>query len=649
MTIEKVQCDNDGNLWLGNNYHKYMIYNPRTEEIIDDVERVVKGWGIHVWYSFGLDIDPDGNFWIFKDNKIYRRSEDEVKSLDFPGVKWFIGVVHDHNRTYFSTEEAIYVIDRLTMRTRSVIPFPRKISPIDLRMTTNNGRLWISSGKDIFMLDIPAEMWRECERLPSMSTALVAHGEGICVGTNASGLRFYDGRGDCAGEIHTPILQSERINSMYADSTDCLWVSYGLRGASVIDWRNTDSLHPLAIEPMSQINDILCLEMWGDSMMLGTNYAGLHYIAGETSGQITGIGNHEAVCCMHVDNMGSLWAGAFQSGLYHITKTGVVSKHFQGLSPMSIIEDKAGNLYIAFNNNVVSRFSPVTGETTDYELPHDYIYTSQLQCGPDSTLLVASSIGVWSIDTSSGKIKEIRSMRSQLGKLVTSNIIQVVYDSRGLLWQLGFSGRGTVGVLDMQRDTLITIPQLKNLNITNMVETSDSSIWLTGDRKFVKITLDKGDGNEYLIDVMDFPLANDIDCNYRSATILTEGKLGIGCVNGYYIFDYGKFNSCYRPTDLKRVLNFALLRINDTPIRTGEMFNGRVILDNNIRYTRKIELYHDENNILLEFCAQDYDTPYKEQYYYKLLPIDKDWKMVINSTIQLSNLSARFISQYGPI
>lgn len=638
MIIEKIQCDNEGNLWLENNYHKYMIYDPLTEEVIDDVEQVVRGWGIHVWYSFGIDIDPDGNFWIYKDNKIYHRTENEVKSLEFPDVKWFIGVTHDHNRTYFSTSEAIYVIDRATLHQRSVIPLPKKISPTDLRMITNNGRLWLCSEKEVFMLDIPTETWRVCDQLSSMATALTTYNEGICVGTNASGLRFYDGRGDCVAEMHTPILQSERINSMYADKADCLWVSYGPRGASVIDWRNTDSLHPLVNEPMSQVNDILSLAIWGERMMLGTNYAGLHYAAEGKIGQVNEIGSHEAICCMHIDKAGTLWAGAFQSGLYRIAKSGGVTKYFQGLSPLSIIEDKGGDLYITFNNNIISRFSPSTGEVRNYELPHDYIYATQLQWGPDSTLLVGSSIGVWSIDKSTGKSKKLRSLQTQLGKLVTSNIIQIVYDSRGLLWQLEYSGRGRVGVLNMKSDSLMTIPQIKDQNITNIVETDDGCIWLTGDTKFIKIRMNTNQKNGYSMDVTDFPLANYVDCNYRTATLLSDGKMGIGCVNGYYVFDYKKFNTNYKPTNLRRVLNFSLLRVNDTPVKTGEIYNGRVLLNNNIRYAQKLELHHDENNILLEFCAQDYDTPYKEQYYYKLLPIDRDWKMVTNNTIQLSNL-----------
>ncbi|WP_305882152.1 ligand-binding sensor domain-containing protein, partial [Robiginitalea marina] len=99
----------------------------------------------------------------------------------------------------------------------------------------------------------------------------------------------------------------------------------------------------------------------------------------------------------------------------------------------------------------------------------------------------------------------------------------------------------------------------------------------------------------------------------NSAIELSNGLFVFGGSNGVTVFDPADFTGDSRP---------PIMRI--TGIRVGEeaiSFSGE----------QDITLQHSQNNLSISYKGIHYDNPSKNQFAYKLTPVDEDWRQVGNS------------------
>jgi hypothetical protein len=100
-----------------------------------------------------------------------------------------------------------------------------------------------------------------------------------------------------------------------------------------------------------------------------------------------------------------------------------------------------------------------------------------------------------------------------------------------------------------------------------------------------------------------------------------SGIIFFGGVNGFNSFNPNKFYSNSCPPNVS-IINFELL---SKPVGINQIVNGRIILDNSIEQTKKIELDYDENVFSIEFASLDYGSPLKNKYSYIMEGFDKKW------------------------
>jgi signal transduction histidine kinase/CheY-like chemotaxis protein len=96
------------------------------------------------------------------------------------------------------------------------------------------------------------------------------------------------------------------------------------------------------------------------------------------------------------------------------------------------------------------------------------------------------------------------------------------------------------------------------------------------------------------------------------------GELHFGGVNGLTIFDPKDFNVNIKPPNVR----FSGLEINGKPINPRDKTG---ILDQDITYMETIELPFSQNNIRLNFSANDYTSPTRNQFAYYLEGAEKQW------------------------
>jgi signal transduction histidine kinase/DNA-binding response OmpR family regulator len=100
-----------------------------------------------------------------------------------------------------------------------------------------------------------------------------------------------------------------------------------------------------------------------------------------------------------------------------------------------------------------------------------------------------------------------------------------------------------------------------------------------------------------------------------------DNEIYFGGDNGLTVFNP---DSIYEIEETPEAF-FSKLYIKNDEVQVNEVFNGRVILDKNIRFEDQIELMPDEKSFALEISAFEPYNPEEIYYLYKLEGFDEDW------------------------
>ena len=97
-------------------------------------------------------------------------------------------------------------------------------------------------------------------------------------------------------------------------------------------------------------------------------------------------------------------------------------------------------------------------------------------------------------------------------------------------------------------------------------------------------------------------------------SLATHNSLYLGLLNGFITFspdNMGDSHSLSRPL-------FTSFRLFNVPILSGEKYNGRVLFDKALSYSKKVSLEYNENYVTLEFSGLNYLNPSQTSFRYQL-------------------------------
>lgn len=499
-------------------------------------------------------------------------------------------------------------------------------------------------------------------------------------------------------------LSSNNVKAILRDSKGNLWIGTELGGLNLKPRASRDFYHfkknAADIHSLS-INDVwTLLEDNSGQIWIGTAGGGLNkttpffqnFSRLQHSPFDTNSLSHNFVWNIAQDSKGMIWFATL-SGIDQLDPKTQTITHFtqffdqEGKSVSNRITtltvDTQGNVWFGNQQGQVARFDPKR-ETKSVEVfdrsgfIHGNFSDSRIRLltrDRMDNIWVATDEGLALLDHKSGKIQEDFRYAS-VGELGTSSVYTMFQDDQGIMW-FGTWDSGLQRYDPEFRQTLTfrnspnNEMSLSDNTVRSIYQDNQGNLWIgtynglnllkyqdriNGNFKFYSFYESDGlpnnsiyaitsDDSGYLWlstnrGISRFDPGNREFKNFTSIDGLpadefngnavlksTDGKLYFGSVSGVAIINpKGISVSQYRPH----------------PVITQVLINGDVFFKNNgWAPLTELELEHEQNNLSIKFSALDFQTPQRIRYAYRLLPYDKDWRIIQGKNeVQYGNLGS---------
>lgn len=284
--------------------------------------------------------------------------------------------------------------------------------------------------------------------------------------------------------------------------------------------------------------------------------------------------------CIEEDAYGNIWAGTYSDGVYKINyrKSGdIIFKNFRrepdneaSLSSNSIQDieaDEEDRIWIGTGDGVCT-IHPIMDKVTRMFRETAPRITASVN------KIVYSGEDVWIASYDNLYCyNSVKKTLSRIDRIPTG--IKAMFVAKGRLW---FSTHDDIYSYDYKHKKLFRMP-MQTIGVGNYIN-----------RSFYNVN-DKG----------------YFGANEGFVCFDTDGTL--------------KENS-------RNEVHFSNFEILGTVVKTGNSYDGRIILEKNIDYTDKIVLRYSENTIALNLSSLDYGNDNKQAFSYMLDGYDDDWRIL---------------------
>lgn len=293
----------------------------------------------------------------------------------------------------------------------------------------------------------------------------------------------------------------------------------------------------------------------------------------------------------------SLWVGTYSKGLFKYTFNADGSSKLSGYTPennglsskivRSLLEDKSGNLWIG----TAKGLNLITKEDLGKEKPH---------------------------------IREFKYKVNDSTSISNNYILDLFQSKDGAIWVGTLGGGLNAFVGDPKVDgnfkRITTKDGLPNNIIKGIEEDDSGNLWISSNKGISRYTISNGN-------VLTFSTSDGLQGEEfleLSSFKNKEGYMFFGGTNGISIF---------KPSEIVEkgisasplLTDFYLL---NKKVIAKEEKNGRILLKEDLSYTKSIVLKPKENSFSLEFSSTNYLTTKKNRFQFKLEGFDANWQEV---------------------
>lgn len=222
-------------------------------------------------------------------------------------------------------------------------------------------------------------------------------------------------------------------------------------------------------------------------------------------------------------------------------------------------------------------------------------------------------------------LANVPSYRTFKGKTVNS----VFKDSRGWIWV------GTSSGLHLYRKESDNLPQvfsrrdgLLNNVVHSIIEDKLHHIWVGTSYGLSCLKLD-ADGS--LIDILSYNQYDNIPEESfvnGKAICLPDSTIVMQMLDHVVAFNPNKMLTLHSKMDFELHPELVALMVNGNRIRTGEEYDGKVILDQALIRTKEFNFNYDQNSLSLTFSALNYFRPQQTYYRVRVKEMDDVWKVM---------------------
>lgn len=374
--------------------------------------------------------------------------------------------------------------------------------------------------------------------------------------------------------------------------------------------------------------EVTCFEQTTQNTILVGTKNGLYRYSPETSklSLFSGLPLDADCLSMTKDSQNRIWICTRNKGVYCLQNNQVKHIDTLGGNCRSIVEKPGGQFLVATSEGLAD-FNPVNGVFQPLQLSlngESLRFVSQLIPFDKKSFMGSSNAGLFVYNYKKNKISQ--PLKEPL-KNENQQYTAIFKDSRGIVWIGTQDGLSVWQPSKSELHTLFTDDGLVNNSIKGIVEDKQGQIWITTSGGVSRIAVDTN-GKKLRFSIANFNHYDGVIENefIASATYASDkGQLLMGGVNGFNIIDLQKpwsFKQLQKPL-------FTGLMLFGTKVKSGESYDGNIILKNAIATTKSIELNYNQNFISVEFSVLNYVNPTQTYYRYRLEGIDDNWREIV--------------------
>ena len=666
--IRDIQEDRDGNLWIGTNSGNYSIYDVEKESFSREIRGVMWEKGINGTPQ-RVFIDKNKNMWFYIYGKGVYFYVPETNLL-FP-LLYETGLPQGEVTDMAECSEGVLLafndgkvvcVDRTNNKVKWDLPAPEKDKYEQFTLYVDrDDDIWVYSSSRVRVYNLLGKKWldgiaRTAKGKATDMVRSVYHSRSgkIWIGRDQEGVCVLDKKtGEYSVLTHIEnderSLQNNSVVSLYEDMNGIMWVGTYKKGVSYY----SESTFKFGV---NHVGDVNCVAEDKDGYLwIGTNDEGLirwHRTKGVDKHLKSGGANSlssDVIVALKKARDGKLWIGTFKGGL-NCYDNGKFT-HYKNIpgktdclandNVFAVDEDRQGNIWIGTLGGGVQCLNPKTGKFTTYTTKEGLFsdYISSVQVGRDNQLLIGTAYGLSILDLESLQIANFHGPKSGNMQFTDFNLNQVFQDSRGLLW---IATREGLNVFDLKTDALTILSEEDGLSsqfVTGIAEDDNKNIWVATAKGMTNVipVVDTQSGKYafrfYTYSDMDG--LQNCEFNMRSLKKLSNGELMIGGMYGvnYFHPDNIRYNKV-----LPKVI-FTQFSLFNEPVKIGQEYGKKVILDKTLDVKREVELAYDQNVFGVGFASDNFILPEKMRYAYKLEGFSQDWLSTTQEEVTYTNLS----------
>jgi signal transduction histidine kinase/ligand-binding sensor domain-containing protein len=651
LSSNQIQClleDSDGNLWVGTadgglnhlNIQKNTIkrYNHDKRDLTSLPSNNI----------IDLAFDDSGKLWIRTDIgvSVFDSTHGAFRSINLPGAK----INADFNSTFYIDKDSVLWLSttqglaKLDLRNETIylVNESKETQHIIEIIPQDDENLLLADYLGVYLFNkktFAITAITKEDFLPANSLTLFKDRTGsVWIGSVAFGLYKINLTKNKFGHYkHEPgnanSIASNTIRSLMVDSKNNIWVGFITGGMDVINPSQNTVTH-YSYNPSNNNKKFI----------------------------------RENVTCMMEYLDGSIWLGTWGAGLYILPddenkSMQHIQKHFADADLMfqkniiqSLATDRFGNVLIGKESGL-EIYNPASKESREFNHnPNDV--NSLPNNSVQSNCIVEDIYGNFWIGTIGGLVQMIpadtakNSLNAEYtfirylhdpevpNSISNDRIISMYYnkDHPNTIYAGTFGGGLNIIHFNEQNPSESEIQILTGANglpdnvIFGILGDRKGNIWMS--TNYGLSSYDPNSGN-----TKNFLKSHGLQGNqffWGASCHGNNGDLLFGGVNGFNIFNPEEIVSkSYKPD-----LVFTRFLIHNKPVKTGQKFKDRFILEYDINDTELIKLSHTENFITFEFAALHYISPDDNLYKYQLVGLDNDWIETTskNRSVTYSNL-----------
>ncbi|MCD8044672.1 MAG: response regulator [Tannerellaceae bacterium] len=644
--IEWVNEDASGNIWIKTPVN-YCFYNHEKDELDNKVHIPLSKLGISK-IPKQMFIDEDKNLWCVIDNTLYyyKFNEKKLLCIPIPGNIRIVDLTCRYSQAYLLLSDGNVVTVDWNLDTI------RKILHTELHSSFQShiyldmmSHLWLyaSHSPQIKCYSIKDKEWvifPEQSNLgndQTMITTVTDDGKGnVWIGTDNKGVFIYHYEKNKitrlykkAGKMYS--LPSNHITCIFKDAKDIMWIGTGKQGVAYSGLNNIIFQN----NRCPQQEDVSCLlEDDRGNLWMGFDGEGIARYDKTTQSYTYFKSNDKTIpsdliVCSFRDSKGKIWWGSFGKGAFYYENS-----HFTLLNGSTgkdnidpphyirrITEDAMGTMWFATYTQGLYCLN-TDGTFQSYTMGNSPLltdYIADLSCVDGHLIYVATSSGVYCMDTSTRQLTPLE--RDKNGKeIIQDNFANCIYqDTRGWLW---IGGRKGINIYDRVQNSLIRLDNEAGIShpyIRAIVEDQNGNMWVTTDHGITQIMVEKNpdspDSGLYCYPYFEEDGIGNFTFNNFSIFCNQQNEVLAGGAGGY-VKILPNSSGLYH---YDRKVVFTEFYLANERVRAGTPTNdGRIILHKNIQLLDHISMNHSDNNFAFEVSAMDYSNLHKLQYLYRL-------------------------------